>query len=114
MEGLERLFAIYGHLIVYGSAKVSDLAERFSVSERTILRDISILSCNGFTYTDTVRGHSGVFIEADRTIYKKNFLNADEEAALRKMIQTHPEEQALQSILNRFSRMQNEKQENEI
>ena len=61
VKGKERLFAIYEYLLEHKSAKVAELAEIFGVSERTILRDVQSLSCYYYVYTDSTRGHSGVF-----------------------------------------------------
>lgn len=63
VKGKERLFAIYEYLLEHKSAKVAELAEIFGVSERTILRDVQSLSCYYYVYTDSTRGHSGVFLD---------------------------------------------------
>ncbi|MDR1164793.1 MAG: YafY family transcriptional regulator [Deltaproteobacteria bacterium] len=44
---LERLFGIVNYLLVHGGATAGKLAERFEVSERTILRDIAALAGGG-------------------------------------------------------------------
>lgn len=63
--------------------KISNLAFEFGVSERTIRRDIEILSLSEPIYTQTGRYGGGVYVTGDYSIYR--YMTEQETALLEKV-----------------------------
>jgi predicted DNA-binding transcriptional regulator YafY len=79
------------------------LAIEFGVSERTIQRDIDILTC--FAPINTIMGPGGGFRVADGYYVGRRYLHKDQEALLRELMDgLQPDkQQTIQSILTAFA-----------
>ena len=100
---MERRTAIYAVIITWRQDSVSLLAAEFAVSERTILRDIMLLT---LSYpVETVRGRRGGVKLADWFRPTDNFLSAKQIMLLRKIEPSLNQEDrvVLNSILLQFT-----------
>ncbi len=84
--------------------KLDDLAADFGVSERTIRRDVELLSCSYPIFT--VQGGGGGVRAMDGWYASKRYLYDDQEALLRALLPgLQPEQQkTMQSILAAFAK----------
>lgn len=67
MEATERRYKLMNILYRRGHETIANLSEEFGVSERTIRRDIEILSLFQPIYTKSGRYGGGVYVTADNT-----------------------------------------------
>ena len=86
LRASERRVAIMRKLHTYGSEKVSNLAAEFDVSERTIRRDISILSSTEPIYTQSGRYTGGIYIVHNRS-HTSYTLSHQEVSLLKKLLE---------------------------
>ena len=84
--------------------KLDDLAADFGVSERTIRRDVELLSCSYPIVT--VQGGGGGVRAMDGWYVSRRYLQDDQEALLRSLLPgLQPEQQkTMQSILAAFAK----------
>jgi len=79
---LDRLLGIVLHLLDCGQASAGELAKRFSISERTIYRDMEALSLAGVPLV-ALPGAGGGYQLAERYSLDRGFLSPAELASLR-------------------------------
>lgn len=103
MNALERRQRILELLSVHRSMKYSTLAERFNVSHRTIVNDISALSHTAPIYTET-GPYGGVFLDPNWKV--RHYLTTPEQEMLERFMHSDisPEDkQLLSHILSTFT-----------
>lgn len=83
---------------------MQNLAFEFNVSERTIMRDIEMLTCSAPVYT--VQGNTGGIRVADGWYVSRRYMSEDDENILRKMLPGLQTEQqdALRRVLSAFAK----------
>lgn len=100
---------------------VSNLAEEFGVSTRTILRDLEVLSVTEPIYTQCGRYKGGVFVTTDYTM-SKMYMTETELSVLRKLasfaetksvcILKKDERRVLENIILQYTKPNIRKEEN--
>lgn len=103
-NALERRQAILEALSDRRSETVGNLALEFSVSERTIKRDIEVISCSAPVFT--VQGNGGGIRVAEGYYFGRYYLRPDQENLLSELMDgLQPDKQLLlQSILLAFAK----------
>lgn len=86
METSERRTEIIRILCRRRHDTISNLAEEFGVSPRTIQRDIEILSLTEPIYTQCGRYGGGIYVAEDYSL-NRMYMNDDEVALLQKIVQ---------------------------
>ncbi|MBR2885193.1 MAG: HTH domain-containing protein [Clostridia bacterium] len=100
----DRRIEIFLYLCRHRNAKTRDLAREFSVSRKTIIRDIMILSKYVPLYTKFGR-YGGVFIMDDYRNELFLYLSKDEEQLLKMLLIERTDEKErflLKSIINHY------------
>lgn len=111
METAERRLEILRALCKSRHDTVENLAFKFGVSERTIRRDIEILSCNYPVYTQSGRYNGGVYVMEGYTMdnmymteTELNVLKKLLSISKRKSIITLNEQNILNSIISQYTK----------
>lgn len=105
---IDRLFQIVHILIEQKKITAKDLAERFSVSTRTIYRDIDTLSINGIPII-TTKGKQGGISLMDHFVMDKSVLTKEERSSLKLGLETlqltngQEEKKALEKLRSLFN-----------
>ena len=99
--------------------KISNLAEEFGVSTRTILRDIEVLSITEPIYTQSGRYGGGVYVTDDYSMTRM-YMTEREVAVLHKLSElagekaicelSIEENKLLKSIISQYSKQKNRKE----
>lgn len=81
-----------------------EIADEFTISYRTVRRDVEILSCS--YPIETVQGNGGGIRVADGWYIGRRYLHSDQEALLRELLPgLQPEDQkTMQRILDAFAK----------
>jgi len=101
--------------------KINCLAEEFNVSERTIRRDVEIISLHAPIYTET--GIYGGVRVMDGYYLNRTYLNEAQEELLKILLDSHDNEKSIyiseenaieiKNLIKRFSRPKKESSKNE-
>ena len=104
LTSFERRLSLLFFLMRNGSCTISVLASIFDVSERTIRRDIDLLSRYSPIYTKIVIG-GGVFMYSGYRNELFRYLSLDEEDVLKKAkeLLMQPEKAMIDNIINRYT-----------
>ena len=104
MTSFERRLSMLYFITKSGYCKMSELADKYLVSDRTIRRDIVFLS--RYVPIFTKSGVNGaVFLLGDYRNEMFRYLSYDEEALLRRIMETlsSTEKNIVNNIINKFS-----------
>ena len=108
MNATERRDAIIQALCLRRHDTMDNLAFEFSVTRRTIVNDIAVLSLSHPIYTQSGKYGGGVYV-ADGYYLRKEFLTPEQKQLLEALSETvNPEErEILKSIISKFGRKDN-------
>lgn len=114
METAERRFEMFKYLCRVRYAKISELAERFGVSEKTVSRDVFEIEMTYHVTLEVKRGRygGGVYVSDDYT-FGKMYLYDDEIALLIKLQEltskmiTSDENEMLSQMIKKYHRKAN-------
>ena len=89
--------------------QVQELMSEFNISDKTVRRDVELLSCSYPIITKTGRHGAGIYA-MDGWYIGRRYLHDDQEALLRELLPgLQPEQQKLmQSILTSFAKLTKE------
>ena len=101
----ERRQMMAEYISVHRHVQVQELMTEFNISDKTVRRDVELLSCSYPIITKTGRHGAGVYA-MDGWYIDRRYLHDDQEALLREL---HPkllpeQQETMQSILDAFAK----------